>query len=113
MAAPRSVGEGSTFPVRIRVYDANNALTTPQSLKYRIDCETTGETIRDWTPVAALSDQTVTVTAADNRIVDDENRKEKRSLVVVIDDDLDTQFVPAAPYQWEVTNVARGKKVTT
>lgn len=111
MAVTRQVGEGSTFPVRIRTYDADSVPTTPLAVKYRIDCESTGETIRDWTTLAASSDQTVTITATDNRIVEDRNRKEKRSLTVVIDDDMSTQFVPPAPFQWEVTNVARRKGV--
>ena len=112
MAVQRTVGEGSSFTVRIRTYDADNVLAAPTSLKYRVDCDTTGEVVRDWTTISPASDVTLRITANDCRIVDDKNRKEVRSLTVVVDDDLDTQFVPPTPYQWAVTNVAVGKSVT-
>lgn len=112
MAVQRTVGEGSSFTVRIRTYDADNVRTTPNSLKYRIDCDTSGEVIRDWTDLTASSDVTLRITSDDCRIVDDTNRKEVRSLSVVIDDNMETQFVPPAPFQWAVTNVATGRKVT-
>lgn len=111
MPVYRKAGEGSAFPVRIRCYDDANDPTVPRAMKYRIDCETTGETVREWTSVSPAADVTVQVTAEDNRIIDDRNAKEVRTMTVVIDDDLDTQFVSPIPFQWAITNVGRGKKV--
>lgn len=113
MAAQRSVGEGASFTVRIRTYDADNVLSTPVSVKYRIDCATTSTVIRDWTQISASADQVLRITSSDTRIVNDANRRELRNLTVVIDDDLSTQFVPALPYDFYVNNVAPGQRVTT
>lgn len=63
------VNEGSTAYLTITLKDADGDLATPVSLRYRIDCLTTGQQVRDWTALSAASQVTVTLTIADNDVL--------------------------------------------
>lgn len=96
--------EGSAFTAtaycRTR---ASAAAETPTSLKYRIDCLTTGKQIADWTTLTAASSASISVTGTHNAIQDDANDSEVRQLTVMADDGLSTQH--RGSVRWRVENL--------
>lgn len=64
---------------------ATAAADTPTSVKYRIECLTTGNVLADWTTVTPASSVTVPVTATHNAIQDDCNAYETKQLLVAAD----------------------------
>jgi hypothetical protein len=96
--------EGSAFTAtaycRTR---ASAAAATPTTLKYRIDCLTTGREIADWTTLSAASSASISVTGAHNAIQDDSNDSEVRQLTVMADDGLSTQH--RGSVRWRVENL--------
>ena len=96
--------EGSAFNVvayfRLR---STAAAATPTSIKYRLDCLTTGMEILDWTTVSAASSATIAVTGAQNVIQNDGNDYEVKQLTVMLDEGLATQHRGRAT--WRVENL--------
>jgi hypothetical protein len=111
MASDR-VGEGSTFALSVTFLDALSVQAVPTSIHYRIDCATNAQTVRDWTEVSPATTVAIPVSASDNAIIEDGNRKEAKELRVVVDRGLPTQFVHPLPYKWTVYNIAPSRRVT-
>lgn len=106
------VGEGSSFVVTIRPRDkATDSPVTFSTMKYRIDCLTTGRTVRDWTDLTPSASVELQITDTDNAIVDDANRRERKQLTLVGNDGLSTQFVDPDPARWWVNNTLPGRNV--
>ena len=78
----RSVNERGTMYVVVKFYDLNDALFTPASASYRIDCLTSGVEIRGWTEITPAESVTIPLTGDDNRIINGRNSRETRQLVV-------------------------------
>jgi hypothetical protein len=97
------VNEGSFYDVIVRPLDAANASTVPSTMRYRIDCETTGNTVRDWTTVTPSAAVTVTVTATENAIVSNSNRTEKKVMTVQADYGESRQYTDK--HKWIVVNL--------
>jgi hypothetical protein len=55
---------------------------TPTSARYRIDNPDTGVSVLEWTALTPATSNTITVTGAQNAIVCDTSREERRSLTV-------------------------------
>jgi hypothetical protein len=94
--------EGSGFAASVR-FRLGTAADTPASVRYRIDCLTTRTTVKDWTTVSPASSVTVTVTGAENEIIDDANTYEWRQLTVEADTGLSDQY--RGSRQWRVENL--------
>ena len=96
--------EGSAFTAtaycRTR---ASAAAATPTTLKYRIDCLTTGNEIADWTSVTAASSASISVTGTHNAIQSDANDREVKQMTVMADDGLSTQH--RGTVRWTVENL--------
>jgi hypothetical protein len=101
------VNEGSFYDVEASFRDSANSATIPASIRYRIDCETTGKEIRGWTEVTPAQTVTITVTAADNVLQSQGNRTEEKVMTVQTDSGTDRQYTAA--YKWVVVNL-RGVK---
>lgn len=104
-------GEGSSFRVTFTLYDEEGLPVTPTSIKFRVDCLTTGTTLREWTPTVAAEEIVIDILPADNAIQRDRNRRERRQLTFVANDDEATQFVDPDPVQWWVNNVLANRAV--
>ena len=75
--------ERSTGRVTLTFLNEEGNTTTPISARYRIDCLTSGQVIREWTDLTALSpSMTITLTEEDNRIIASTNPEETRELVL-------------------------------
>lgn len=85
-----AVQEESSFEATaiFRVLDAS---TVPTTVRYRIDCSTTGKAIRAWTGLTPAASITITITPSDNEIVSNTRREERRQLTVETNTGLDTQ----------------------
>jgi hypothetical protein len=79
----KKINEASECYVDYTVLDENVELITPSSMRYRIDCLTTGHNVLDWTDIATPdSEGTIVVTSAQNAMVSQCNRRERRQMIV-------------------------------
>lgn len=97
------VNEGSYYEVEATFRNSDWAATLPTTLRCRIDCETTGTVIRDWTDLTPALTVTITVTANENRIVGGGNTTERRALTIQADYGTDQQFTGI--HKWTVVNL--------
>jgi len=96
--------EGSAFTATAYFRDrATSAASAPSTVKYRIDCLTTKTTVLDWTSASAGSSVAISVTAANNAIVDASNPYERKQLTVAADPDTSSQH--RASFTWNVSNL--------
>lgn len=104
----KTIREGEYLPITVRFQDAQWLPKTPNPIHYRIDCNTTGQVILDWTdldPSLVATDGTivVTVTSGQNAIISSDNPMERKELTVEANYGLPNQFVDS--YQWNVKNI--------
>lgn len=96
--------EGSSFTVTVNNRQRSDAsAATPTSLKYRIDCKTTGREVLDWTTVSAASSASIVITGAQNAILNDLNDQERKQITIMCDEGLSTQHRASA--FWDVENL--------
>jgi hypothetical protein len=96
--------EGSAFTATANFRTRSTAAaSTPTSVKWRIDCLTTGRQVLDWTTVAAASSASLSVQGSYNAIIDDANDVEVKQLTVMVDDGLSTQHRESV--RWRVENL--------
>lgn len=75
--------EKSTAYLTVTFKDKNGAPATPTLVSYRVDCATTGASIRPPTDVPPASQVEITLTADENAILNDGNAVEVRCVTVV------------------------------
>lgn len=96
--------EGSSFTATIYCRQRSDAsAATPTTLKYRIDCLTTGTELADWTTVSAASSASISITGTHNAIQNEGNKYERKQLSVMTDEGLSTQYREAV--SWTVENL--------
>jgi hypothetical protein len=97
--------EGSAFTASVNFRTrSSSAASTPTTIKYRVDCLTTGREVLDWTEITpAAASASIAVTGAYNAILDDANDAEVKQLTVMADDGLATQHRESA--RWRVENL--------
>jgi hypothetical protein len=101
------IAEGSAFTLAAKVYDDSSdvwALSVPTTLRYRIDDPNRNATILDWTSITADDESSIVVTGAQNAIVNDCSREEKRQLTLQANNGLSSQF--SETYNWSIVNLA-------
>lgn len=86
---PTSTGEGTRTILRYWCYDEINKSSPPASLRYRVDCQSTGTVLRDWTVLTAAPSGRLEITPSDNRIVNQLNTSERRAITMEADFDTD------------------------
>lgn len=96
--------------------DTLNTPTIPSTVHWRLDCETNGTVIRDWTevtPTVVTDESGITDVTADiavpgslNAIQSSKNARELKTLLVVAAKDTDSEF--SQTYQYYVKNL-RGR----
>ena len=83
-------GSGFTATAYFRTR-SDSAADTPASVRYRIDCLTTGLVITDWTSATPGTSVDIAVTGTENAIQDQSNTYERKQLVVESDTDASDQ----------------------
>jgi hypothetical protein len=78
----KSVNEEGTLYFTVKFYDTDDALFTPSSAAYRIDCLTSGNEVRAWTDLIPADVITIAVTGSDNQIYDEARSREIRQMVI-------------------------------
>jgi hypothetical protein len=99
----RKRNEGQSATVTIVFRDDDGVATTPGTLRYRIDCLTTGRMVRDWTTLTPASSVDIPITPADNAIKSSRNATERKQLVVQTEYGTDDQAVEYV--EWTVKNL--------
>lgn len=74
-----------------------DASAPPTSLTYRVDCLTTGQAVRPFTPIAPVSEGEIVLTADDTAILGPTNQSETKRITLVAvygsqDDRLTAEF---------------------
>lgn len=93
------INEGSAVEISIALRGDDNSLQTPTTLKYRVDCETTGTAITGWTSVTPESKTVILIPATSNAIQDDSQPYEDKVCTTMSDEGLDTQLTKAHKYR--------------
>lgn len=98
------INEETTFNLTVKPFDQNRVALTPTTARYKVDCLTNGRSIRGWTTLTASASMSIPIVSADNVILTDGSRVERRQLQVQTDFGTSTQNVFA--YEWDVRNLA-------
>lgn len=73
-----TLNDGSRCFVKAKFFDETGMPQIPTSLQYRVDCETTGQLILDWTFVTPAAVVEVQIDATLNRIINRSNTLERK-----------------------------------
>ena len=73
-----TLNEGSRCFIKAKFYDNQARAQIPNSIAYRVDCETTGTLIQDWTPVTPDVQVEVQIDATLNKIINQRNPLERK-----------------------------------
>lgn len=93
------VKEDSAFTATAYFRDrATAAASAPSTIKYRVDCLTTGQTLTDWTTVSPATSTSIAITSTHNAIQG--SGTERKQLTVAANYGLSTQVTESAA--WEV-----------
>lgn len=82
MSLLATVNERSTSYLTITFKDKDGNLAAPSSATYQINCMTTGTEIKADTALGGGSSVEVTISAAENALIDQTNRLERRRVTV-------------------------------
>ncbi len=97
------VNEGSRLPLEIELRDYTNAAVVPTTLRYRIDCDTTGKALVAWTTLSPASSISLTVPASANAIQNRCNPTEIKVITFEADAGTDNAFT--SEHKWQVINL--------
>lgn len=97
------INEGDSLPVTVSFADVDWVSGAPSTVTYRIECLTTGRTILDWTSVTPASSVTITASSANNAILNDDNEREIKQLMVKAIDSGGNQRIDT--YKYVVRNL--------
>ena len=95
-AAEESYQAGSMFYVQSDYYTAPNQLFVPRSISYRVDDVASGYNLVPWTTLPQAAQNTITVTGAENYIVDKARTFEQHQITIAVTDQTGaTAYQPA------------------
>jgi hypothetical protein len=86
------VNESSAATFTANFFSDAWVATAPTSARYRIDDPDSDIPILDWTTITPATSSSIAITGAQNAILDDCKRMERRQLTVQGDTGLDTQY---------------------
>lgn len=92
------VDEASPLRARVNLLDPDAVAAVPSTLRFRLDCETTGTTLIEWTDIAPASTFDLTIPAEANRIINQRNRFERKVLTVEANSGTQDQFPKDVTY---------------
>lgn len=94
-----TLNEGSRCYVKAKFFDKDGNPQIPSSLSWRLDCETTGTTVQDWTTVTPNSVVEISVDATLNTIISNRNPVERKVVTFLANADPATAaFTEAQEY---------------
>jgi hypothetical protein len=99
----KRVVEGSSFPITASFFDENFAPVTPASVRYRIDCVSTGTELLGWTEAPVATTLVVSAASTHNRIISTRNLLETKAITVECEFGTPNQF--SDEYRWSVRNI--------
>ena len=95
-AAEESYQAGSMCYVNTAYYTAPNQLFVPRSISYRVDDIASGYNIVPWTTLPQAAQNTITVTGAENYVVDQARTFEQHQITIAVTDQTGaTAYQPA------------------
>ena len=95
-AAEESYQAGSMCYVNTAYYAAPNQLFVPRSISYRVDDVASGYNIVPWTTLPQSAQNTITVTGAENYVIDQARTFEQHQITVAVTDQTGvTAYQPA------------------
>lgn len=99
------IKEGSSFTATayLRTRSASAAASVPTTVKWRLDCKTTGREIVALTSLTAAANVSIAISGVHNAIQSDANDFETKQLTVIVDDGLSTQVRETKT--WTVENL--------
>ena len=97
------VNENSTAYLTLTFKDKNGNLATPQTIIYNIHCLTNGQEIKGDTNVTPASSVEITITPNENRIIDPNNKYERRLVTVTATYNANDEVT--AEYEYKVLNL--------
>jgi hypothetical protein len=98
------VNEGSSATFTAAFFNNSWTATAPTSARYRIDNPDNDTVVLDWTTLSPATTNSITVTGAQNAIVHNCSRDERRQLIVEGDTGLSTQY--RITKDWWIKNLA-------
>lgn len=93
------INERTARSLNIALRGDDGSLITPSTLKYRVDCETNGQSVTDWTDLTPESITTIEIPATTNAIIDDARPYEDKRVTVMADEGLSSQSVQTIVYR--------------
>lgn len=102
---PVVVNEGSTSYLSVSFKDKAGALAAPASLTYSLHCLTTGAALRNDVALSPASQVEITLTPADNAILNPGNQYETR--LVTVKAGYGAADALQEEYEYQVKNLAR------
>lgn len=97
-----SVNEGSRLPLTFKLFDFATTPIEPTTLRYRIECESTGRELVAWTEVTPAAVTSLIIPASVNAIQSRSNSFELKTMTVEADADTDNAITEE--YTWRVKN---------
>ena len=98
-----SAKERNSITVTAYFRDSSNAAEAPTTIHYRIDDLTTKTAITGWTSVTPAVSAAIVITSAENRIIGQGNKRERRQITVSADKGTTTETRDTA--EWFVENI--------
>ena len=95
--------EGQSFTANFKFFDSAWVASSPTTIRYRIDCLTSGSVVKDWTTVTAAQSVDIAVSSADNAVQNSNNRIERKQMVVQSNYGTPTQGVQTK--DWDIVNL--------
>lgn len=99
------VNERNQLPVTANIRTRSTAVAAvPTTVEYKLYNLSTGEQVRGWTSLSAAAQVSFTISAVDNKILDDAHVMERIALMVSADRGLSTEAVGRT--QYKIRNLA-------
>lgn len=96
--------EDSVFTLGVKFWDDSAepwVTNVPTTVKYRVDCLTTGVAMVNWTTVSPASSVSISIPVAAQAVNQEVNWREKRQVTVKANDGLSTQYLGTFTYYVE------------
>jgi len=110
-----TINERAGLEYDARFFDSAKRPALPATAHWRLDCETTGRVLQDWTELAVQSSTGATglvtsvfalieIDGSLNAIQSNKNARELKTLLIVANKDLPREYSVNPPYQYYVRN---------
>jgi len=95
----KRVPERSLARAAAQFFDPDWVAIVPSTARYRLDCETTCTEVLGWTTLVPASSMTIEITAQQNAIINQSNRREIKVLTVEVNTGTTSEMNQQSRYQ--------------